>query len=191
MAKDLFDVVLSGTVKIEINQSYPLKDAAQAHRDLESRKTVGSTTLRLGIWHRTRSNSLVLEQPPMRLKFRLASDLFRPTVNKQLDAGNEAAVVRGEGKRRSRRFRLLHRPSHGDAAAPLFYFLVHKHIQPGRLNHARAHHINSDLPGFEIKDPVAGEGADGRLGRVVNGQRSEALRSPDRTAEDNGASIRD
>ena len=31
MAKDLFDVVLSGTVKIEINQSYPLKDAAQAH----------------------------------------------------------------------------------------------------------------------------------------------------------------
>jgi NADPH2:quinone reductase len=32
-------------VKIEINQSHPLKDAAQAHRDLESRKTVGSTVL--------------------------------------------------------------------------------------------------------------------------------------------------
>jgi NADPH:quinone reductase len=47
MAKDLFDGVLSGTVKIEINQSYPLKDAAQAHRDLESRKTFGSTALRL------------------------------------------------------------------------------------------------------------------------------------------------
>ena len=45
MAEDLFDVVLSGAVKIEINQSYPLKDAAQAHRDLESRKTVGSTVL--------------------------------------------------------------------------------------------------------------------------------------------------
>ena len=59
------------------------------------------------------------------------------------------------------------------------------------LNHTGAHHINSDLPGFEIKDPVAGEGADGRLGRVVNGQRSEALRSPDRTVEDNRASIRD
>ena len=60
------------------------------------------------------------------------------------------------------------------------YFFVHKYIQAGRLNHAGAHHVNSDLPGFEIKDPVAGEGADGRLGRVVNGQRSEALRSPDR-----------
>jgi NADPH:quinone reductase-like Zn-dependent oxidoreductase len=32
-------------VKIEINQSHPLKDAALAHRDLESRKTVGSTVL--------------------------------------------------------------------------------------------------------------------------------------------------
>jgi len=45
MAEDLFDVVLSGAVKIEINQSHPLKDAARAHRDLESRKTVGSTVL--------------------------------------------------------------------------------------------------------------------------------------------------
>jgi NADPH2:quinone reductase len=43
MAKDLFDVVLSGKVKIEIGQTYPLKDAVQAHRDLESRKTTGST----------------------------------------------------------------------------------------------------------------------------------------------------
>jgi NADPH2:quinone reductase len=47
MAKDLFDVVLSGAVKIEINQTYPLKEAAQAHRDLESRKTVGSTIFTL------------------------------------------------------------------------------------------------------------------------------------------------
>jgi NADPH2:quinone reductase len=45
MAKDLFGVVLSGAVKIEVKQTYPLKDAAQAHRDLESRKTVGSTVL--------------------------------------------------------------------------------------------------------------------------------------------------
>lgn len=45
MAQDLFEVVLSGKVKIEINQTYPLKDAAQAHRDLESRKTTGSTVL--------------------------------------------------------------------------------------------------------------------------------------------------
>ena len=43
MTKDLFAVVLSGLVKIEINQSYPLKEAAQAHRDPEARKTTGST----------------------------------------------------------------------------------------------------------------------------------------------------
>ena len=44
-AKDLFDVVLSGKVKVQPRQSYALKDAAQAHRDLESRKTTGSTVL--------------------------------------------------------------------------------------------------------------------------------------------------
>jgi NADPH:quinone reductase len=43
MGKELFDVVSSGAVKIEVNQTYPLKDAARAHRDLESRKTTGST----------------------------------------------------------------------------------------------------------------------------------------------------
>jgi NADPH:quinone reductase len=43
MARDLFHVVLSGAVKIEIKQTYPLKEAAQAHRDLETRKTIGST----------------------------------------------------------------------------------------------------------------------------------------------------
>ena len=42
-ANDLFDVVVRGIVKIEINQTYALKDAAQAHRDLEARKTTGST----------------------------------------------------------------------------------------------------------------------------------------------------
>jgi NADPH:quinone reductase-like Zn-dependent oxidoreductase len=44
-AQDLFDVVGKGAVKIEIAQRYPLKDAAQAHRDLEGRKTTGSTLL--------------------------------------------------------------------------------------------------------------------------------------------------
>lgn len=44
-AKALFDVVTSGAVKIAVNQTYPLKDAAQAHRDLEARKTTGSTVL--------------------------------------------------------------------------------------------------------------------------------------------------
>jgi NADPH:quinone reductase len=42
-AKELFDVVKSGAVKIEVNQTYPLKDAVKAHRDLEGRKTTGST----------------------------------------------------------------------------------------------------------------------------------------------------
>lgn len=42
-AEDLFAVVRSGAVRIEINQRYPLKDAAQAHTDLEARKTTGST----------------------------------------------------------------------------------------------------------------------------------------------------
>src|SRR5437879_3963962 len=42
-AKDLFDVVQKGAVKIQINQPYPLREAAQAHRDLQDRKTTGST----------------------------------------------------------------------------------------------------------------------------------------------------
>jgi NADPH:quinone reductase len=45
MAADLFGVVSSGKVKIEVHQTYPLKDAARAHRDLEARKTTGSTLL--------------------------------------------------------------------------------------------------------------------------------------------------
>lgn len=45
MAADLFRMVESGKVKIEINQRYALKDVAQAHKDLESRKTTGSTIL--------------------------------------------------------------------------------------------------------------------------------------------------
>lgn len=44
-ANDLFDVVKKGAVKINVNQTYALKDAAQAHRDLEDRKTTGSTVL--------------------------------------------------------------------------------------------------------------------------------------------------
>ncbi|MGB0671631.1 MAG: quinone oxidoreductase family protein [Rhodospirillales bacterium] len=44
-ATDLIDVVSKGIVKIEVNQEYALKDAAQAHRNLEARKTTGSTVL--------------------------------------------------------------------------------------------------------------------------------------------------
>jgi NADPH:quinone reductase len=44
-ASALFDAVRLGDVKIEIGQTYPLRDAATAHRDLESRKTTGSTVL--------------------------------------------------------------------------------------------------------------------------------------------------
>ena len=46
-ATELFDVVLSGAVEIEVNQTYPLEEAATAHRDLEARKTTGSTVLRM------------------------------------------------------------------------------------------------------------------------------------------------
>ena len=45
LGEELFGVVASGQVKIEINQTYALSDAAQAHRDLEARKTTGSTIL--------------------------------------------------------------------------------------------------------------------------------------------------
>ncbi len=44
-ARALFEVVESGAVKIEINQTYRLSETAQAHRDLEARKTTGSTIL--------------------------------------------------------------------------------------------------------------------------------------------------
>jgi NADPH2:quinone reductase len=47
MADDLFDIVVSGKVKIHIDQRYPLEQVQQAHRDLEARKTTGCTILTL------------------------------------------------------------------------------------------------------------------------------------------------
>ena len=44
-ARELFEVIQSGKVKIEISATYPLAEAAQAHRDLEARKTTGSVVL--------------------------------------------------------------------------------------------------------------------------------------------------
>jgi len=44
-AEDLFDVIGRGIVRIEIGQTYALRDVQQAHRDLEERRTVGSTVL--------------------------------------------------------------------------------------------------------------------------------------------------
>lgn len=44
-AADLFERVLSGAVRVEIGQRYPLADIQQAHRDLEGRKTTGSTII--------------------------------------------------------------------------------------------------------------------------------------------------
>jgi len=44
-ANDLFGMVASGKIKIEINHTYPLSEAAQAHRDVEARKTTGSVVL--------------------------------------------------------------------------------------------------------------------------------------------------
>ena len=47
MADELFEVVGSGKVKIRIDQRYPLEQIQQAHRDLEARKTTGSTVITL------------------------------------------------------------------------------------------------------------------------------------------------
>jgi NADPH2:quinone reductase len=44
-ARELFDLIGRGTIRIEIGRNYALPDAAQAHRDLETRQTVGSTVL--------------------------------------------------------------------------------------------------------------------------------------------------
>lgn len=44
-AAELLDVVASGAVKIEINQTFPLKEAARAHQELEARRTTGSSVL--------------------------------------------------------------------------------------------------------------------------------------------------
>jgi len=44
-ARELFDVIGRGAARIEIGQTYALQDVAQAHRDLEARRTVGSTVL--------------------------------------------------------------------------------------------------------------------------------------------------
>ena len=45
MASELFDLVVAGTLRVEINQRYALKDVAQAHRDLEGRRTSASSIL--------------------------------------------------------------------------------------------------------------------------------------------------
>ncbi|MDT5371006.1 MAG: NADPH:quinone reductase [Mycobacterium sp.] len=42
---ELLDLISNGTIKVTVSGHYPLKDAAQAHRDLQSRKTVGSVVL--------------------------------------------------------------------------------------------------------------------------------------------------
>ena len=44
-ARELFDIVGKGKVKIEVQQRFALKDAAEAHRALQGRKTTGSTIL--------------------------------------------------------------------------------------------------------------------------------------------------
>lgn len=44
-AGELLDMVRAGVIKIAVNQTYPLSEAAEAHRDLEARKTTGSTVL--------------------------------------------------------------------------------------------------------------------------------------------------
>jgi NADPH2:quinone reductase len=45
VSNDLFSVVSSGAVKIQVNQTFPLREAANAHIALEARRTTGSTVL--------------------------------------------------------------------------------------------------------------------------------------------------
>jgi NADPH2:quinone reductase len=47
-ARDLFEVVENGAVKVDVRQTYPLEEAARAHKDLEGRKTTGSTVFTVG-----------------------------------------------------------------------------------------------------------------------------------------------
>jgi NADPH2:quinone reductase len=44
-ANDLFAMVAAGTIKMNTTKSYPLREAAEAHRDVEARKTTGSVVL--------------------------------------------------------------------------------------------------------------------------------------------------
>ena len=44
-AAELFGLIADGVLKVEINQRYKLSEAAQAHADLEARRTTGSTVL--------------------------------------------------------------------------------------------------------------------------------------------------
>ena len=44
-AKDVFDVIQQGKVKVEVRHTYNLADAQQVHRDLEGRRTVGSIVI--------------------------------------------------------------------------------------------------------------------------------------------------
>jgi NADPH2:quinone reductase len=44
-ANELFDLLARGVIKVQIGQTYPLKEAARAHTDLEARRTTGSTVL--------------------------------------------------------------------------------------------------------------------------------------------------
>jgi NADPH2:quinone reductase len=46
-ARDLFEVIQSGAVKVEVRRTYPLAEASRAHRDLEGRKTTGSSVFTL------------------------------------------------------------------------------------------------------------------------------------------------
>jgi NADPH2:quinone reductase len=44
-SRDVFDMIAAGRLKLRIEHTYPLKDAVQAHRDLEGRKTTGKLLL--------------------------------------------------------------------------------------------------------------------------------------------------
>jgi NADPH2:quinone reductase len=45
--KELFDLLVTGKVKVKIHDEYPLQDVARAHSDLEGRKTTGKLLLKV------------------------------------------------------------------------------------------------------------------------------------------------
>jgi len=44
-SQELFGLIARGELQVQVNQRYPLQEVARAHRDLEGRKTTGSTVL--------------------------------------------------------------------------------------------------------------------------------------------------
>src|SRR4029453_17465568 len=99
LAGELFDHVAAGRIRIEINQRYRLQDAAQAHRDLESRKTTGSSIFVIkGENYARRPNPLRHRGGTERRQHRRCGARRRPVRGNPRDAAQASrAVPAGSG----------------------------------------------------------------------------------------------